>query len=499
MKAITLIFPHQLFKQHPAIAPERDVYLVEEDLFFNQFSFHKHKLFHQRASMQQYKAHLESGNLNVQYIEAQDSVADIRKLVPMLRETGVSAIFYADLTDDWLQRRLATAARKNNIELIQFDTPMFLNTKEDLEMYFMNKKRYFQADFYTAQRKKYNILVDEAGDPEGGKWSFDTENRLKFPKRQQPPAIQFPSSNDYYNDAKSYVEKHYANNYGQIPDEIRFPITFEESEAWLIQFLKNRFEEFGKYEDAMVISEHFLHHSVLTPMLNTGLLTPKRIINLTLRFAEKHDTPLNSVEGFVRQVIGWREYMHGVYEFKGSRERTRNYWGFTRKIPESFWTGTTGIEPIDIVIKKVLKVGYCHHIERLMVMGNFMLLCEFDPDDVYHWFMELFIDAYDWVMVPNVYGMSQFADGGLMATKPYISGSNYLMKMSDFQKGDWQQTWDGLFWRFMDKQRKFFLKNPRLGMLVRTFDNMEESKQKAHLAHADAFLKKLDLQLNAKK
>ncbi|WP_082217717.1 cryptochrome/photolyase family protein [Dyadobacter psychrophilus] len=494
MKSITLIFPHQLFEKHPALAPERDVFLVEEDLFFNQFSFHKHKLLFHRASMQAYKAHLESQKMNVHYIEAQDALADVRKLVPMLRNKRVQEIFYVDVTDNWLQKRLATTAKKAQIELIEFETPMFVNSKEDLEMYFLNKKRYFQADFYTVQRKKYKILVDEAGEPEGGKWSFDTENRLKFPKKKKPPVIRFPAVNEHYSKAKIYVEKHYPTNYGNIPVEVQFPITFEESDAWLDQFMTKRFEEFGKYEDAMVISEHFLHHSVLTPMLNTGLLMPKKVINAALKYAREHDIPLNSVEGFIRQIIGWREFIHGVYEYKGSKERTRNYWGFTRKIPKSFWTGTTGIEPVDIVIKKVLDIGYCHHIERLMVIGNFMLLCEFDPDDVYRWFMELFIDAYDWVMVPNVYGMSQFADGGLMATKPYISSSNYLMKMSDFPKGDWQQTWDGLFWRFMDKNRNFFLKNPRLGMLIRTFDNMEETKQQAHLQHANDFLSKLDKQ-----
>ena len=198
-----------------------------------------------------------------------------------------------------------------------------------------------------------------------------------------------------------------------------------------------------------------------------------------------------STEGFVRQIIGWREFIRAIYQLQGTQERTTNYWKFTRKIPPSFWDGTTGIEPIDTVIKNVLKTGYCHHIERLMVLGNFMLLCEFDPNEVYRWFMEMFVDAYDWVMVTNVYGMSQFADGGLMATKPYISGSNYLMKMSNFKKGDWQPVWDGLFWRFMHTQRKFFLQNPRLGMLVHTFDKMDSSKRETHLKNAEDFLNAL--------
>jgi deoxyribodipyrimidine photolyase-related protein len=227
-------------------------------------------------------------------------------------------------------------------------------------------------------------------------------------------------------------------------------------------------------------------------MLNIGMLTPQQIIEHTLQYNTTHHVPINSLEGFVRQIIGWREFIRGVYISKGREERTKNYWGFTRKIPASFYDGTTGIFPIDETIRKVLETGYCHHIERLMVLGNFMLLCEFDPDEVYRWFMELFIDAYDWVMVPNVYGMSQFADGGLMATKPYISGSNYLMKMSDYPKGDWQQTWDALFWRFMDVHRDFFLQNPRLGMLVRTFDKWSLEKQQEVLQRANAYLATLD-------
>jgi deoxyribodipyrimidine photolyase-related protein len=226
-------------------------------------------------------------------------------------------------------------------------------------------------------------------------------------------------------------------------------------------------------------------------MLNVGLLTPQYIIDEALLYASNHEIPLNSLEGFMRQIVGWREFIRAVYELKGNEERTKNYWGFTRKIPDSFWNGTTGIEPIDSTIKKVLETGYCHHIERLMVLGNFMLLCEFDPDEVYRWFMELFIDAYDWVMVPNVYGMSQFADGGLMATKPYISGSNYVMKMSDYKKGAWQTIWDGLFWRFMHTHRTFFLQNPRLGMLVRTFDKMSDEKKNLHLKNAEEYLFKL--------
>lgn len=347
----------------------------------------------------------------------------------------------------------------------------------------------FQTDFYKYQRQSRNILMENKKDPLGGKWTYDDENRLKYPKNKIPPTVQFSNPNSFYTEAVTYTNKYFPDNYGKLDTDYIYPITYSESKKWLQTFFNTRFIEFGAYEDAIVGNENFLHHSLLTPMLNIGLLTPQLIIDEALQYAGNHKIPINSLEGFIRQIIGWREFIRAVYQLKGNEERTSNYWGFTRKIPASFWNGTTGIEPIDSTIKKVLATGYCHHIERLMVLGNFMLLCEFDPDEVYRWFMELFIDSYDWVMVPNVYGMSQFADGGLMATKPYISGSNYLMKMSDYKKGDWQNVWDGLFWRFMHTHRSFFLQNPRLGMLVKTFDKMPEIKQQAHIYNAEQFLK----------
>lgn len=314
----------------------------------------------------------------------------------------------------------------------------------------------------------------------------------KYPKLKSVVRIEFPQTNKYISEAQDYTNQYFPNNIGTLGNTINYAVGFQESEKWLNQFLENRFTEFGDYEDAIVHNELLLNHSLLSPMLNVGLLTPKHILEYSLKFSLANGVPINSLEGFVRQIVGWREFIRGIYVTKGREERTRNYWGFTKKIPKSFYDGTTGIFPVDETIKKVLKTGYCHHIERLMVLGNFMMLCEFDPNEVYRWFMELFIDSYDWVMVPNVYGMSQFADGGLLATKPYISGSNYLMKMSDYPKGDWQITWDALFWRFLDTHRYFFLQNPRLGMLVKTFDKWSESKKESIHKNADLCLKSLE-------
>ena len=260
---------------------------------------------------------------------------------------------------------------------------------------------------------------------------------------------------------------------------------------WLNNFLKTRFDEFGPYEDAVVKEKSILNHSVLSPLINVGLINPKNLVKSALEYYYKNRIRINSCEGFIRQIIGWREFIRGVYICKGSEERNKNFWNFKKKIPKSFYDGTTGIEPVDDTIKKINKSGYANHIERLMIIGNFMLLCEFDPDDVYKWFMELFIDSYDWVMVPNVYGMSQFGDGGLMSTKPYISGSSYVLKMSNYKKGDWCLIWDSLFWNFIDKQRDFFKTNPRMRMLVSSFDRMDISKKGNLINTANNFLEKL--------
>lgn len=491
MSRTGLLFPHQLFERNMLTSTCDTIYLVEEWLYFKQYPFHKQKIAFHRASMKFYESYLQTKNIKVVYIEAIDALSDVRELIPYLKAKGIESLAYIDTTDNWLQRRIQTSANACEMKMIEHPTSLFLNAPEELADYFAGRKRMFQTDFYKHQRLCRKILLEKDGKPIGGKWTFDDENRLKYPRGKTPPTVSGAGRNAFYQEAIAYTHRHFSGNYGRLNSDFFYPTTFTESKTWLKEFFTSRFSEFGAYEDAMLSNEKFLHHSVLTPMLNVGLLTPEYIIDETLQYAGNHEVPLNSLEGFIRQILGWREFIRAVYQLKGSEERTKNYWGFSRKIPPSFWTGTTGIAPVDITIKKILDTGYCHHIERLMVLGNFMLLCEFDPDEVYRWFMELFIDAYDWVMVPNVYGMSQFSDGGWMATKPYISGSNYLLKMSDFEKGDWQQVWDGLFWRFMHTHRDYFLQNPRLGMLVRTFDKMPVSKQQAHLTFAGQFLHSL--------
>ncbi|TYA78408.1 cryptochrome/photolyase family protein [Seonamhaeicola marinus] len=487
---VHIIFPHQLFKTTTVLKEIDTIYLVEEYLFFKQYKFHKQKIAFHRASMKAYCDYLESIGKTVTYVEAISEDSDIRKLLPKLLKRGTKTIHIIDPTDNWLEKHIKSST--SGMKIKWYENPLFINTKGDLSKFFKpTKQKFFQTSFYKEQRKKRAVLMDGA-QPEGGKWTYDTDNRKKYPKEKIPPNIQFPKTTSYHKEAEIYVEQNFRDYYGELNDFVVYPIEFNSAESWFNQFLEIRFFEFGIYEDAIVKEAHFLNHSLLSPLINVGLLNPLDVITKAITYAKENAIPINSTEGFVRQILGWREFIRGVYECKGTEERTRNFWQFSRKIPKSFYTGTTGILPIDDTIKKVLKTGYAHHIERLMILGNFMVLCEFHPDDVYQWFMELFIDSYDWVMVPNVYGMILYADGGLMSTKPYISSSNYIMKMSNYPKGDWQHTWDGLFWTFMDKHRNFFLSNPRLGMLIRTFDKMDTAAKSKHFKYAEQFLNTLN-------
>lgn len=489
MKKVCIRFPHQLFR-HPGIAvADMPIFLVEESLFFTQYAFHKQKLAFHRASMKRYAAFLEVQGYEVAYVNAQDRQSDIRELLRELIAQGYDEFHLLDPTDDWLETRIRENTQ--NVRVLWSESPLFMNTKAELAPFFQpSKKSYFQTTFYKGQRKKYHILLS-GGKPQGGRWSHDRDNRKKYPKNATPPSIRFPETNEYHEEAKAYVGIHFSNNPGSVTDNPIYPTSFEEADSWFEEFLQTRFYRFGDYEDALVKDAHFLHHSVLSPLLNVGLLSPGTIVERSVAFAEEARIPINSTEGFVRQILGWREFIRGVYQSRGREERTRNFWNHSRPIPQSFYSGTTGIAPVDHTIKKVLETGYAHHIERLMVLSNFMLLCGFHPDAVYRWFMELFIDAYDWVMVPNVYGMGLFADGGLMSTKPYISGSNYINKMGDFKGGPWEHIWDGLFWNFIDENRPFFEHQPRLALLLRNFDRMTPEKKARHLETAREYLASL--------
>jgi len=351
----TIIFPHQLFEKNPALEKGRIVFLIEEFLFFKQYNFHKQKILFHRASMKFYEDYLKGNGFDIRYIDSKNPLSDVRKLIPHLKNSATEEIHLIEPVDNWLEKRIAKTSTNAGIKTIIYPSPMFLNIRKENEEYFAGKKKYFQTDFYVNQRKKYGILLDDNSAPIGGKWSYDSENRLKYPSDKIPPSIKYPQINSYHKEALEYVNKYFADNYGEIDQSFVYPITFSDSKKWFEQFLEIRFPEFGLYEDAIVAGESILHHSVLTPVLNSGLLTPDYVVNRTLEYAEENKIPINSVEGFIRQIIGWREFIRGVYEVKGSYQRTKNFWNFERKIPKSFWKGTTGIDPVDITIKSYYK------------------------------------------------------------------------------------------------------------------------------------------------
>ena len=491
-----LIFPHQLFEGHPGLelSPERAV-LIEDSLFFGDrvhpAQFHLQKLWLHRASMKRYAAWLDDRVKRVDYREHTPEIDVLSETLDTLAEDGIESVVLSDPHDHLLERRLRRHCKRTRLEVKLLGTPMFLNTSEDNQAYRKTKKRWFMADFYKHQRRRLDVLMD-GDEPMGERWSFDEENRKKVPKAllKSIPEITHPTPDAIDEAARTHVLNRYPKNPGRL-EELVYPTSHEAARQWLGEFVEQRLTLFGTYEDAIVKGESHLWHGVLTPMLNIGLLTPREVLETCLDYANRHEVPINSLEGFVRQVIGWREFMRATYEDLGVRMRTTNHWKHTRSIPDSFYDGTTGIDPVDDAIHRVLETGYCHHIERLMVLGGFMFLCEFDPDEIYRWFMELFIDSYDWVMVPNVYAMSQHADGGLITTKPYFSGSSYIKKMSNHPKGDWTATWDGLYWRWIWNHVEELGKNPRWAMMCAMAKKMEPDKRSTHLKNAEEFLNQL--------
>lgn len=485
---ISIIFPNQIFENSKLLDESSKIFLIEEYLFFNQFNFHKQKILFHRMTMKSYEKFLKKKKLDVVYIDSTENISDIREFIRNL-DKKIKSIKIYDPVDNWLSRRINDSCEEKNIKIENYNNPLFINNNEDLETFFRSdKKKFFQTSFYKKQRVKLDIMM--IGDkPEGGKWTYDDQNREKYPKNKIPPEIDYPKKDDNYNEALNYLNNNYKNNYGLIDDENIYPYNFQLAKKWLDDFFITRFYEFGPYEDAVVKEKSILNHSVLSPLLNTGLINPKELIKRTINYHYENKIPINSTEGFIRQIIGWREFIRGVYVCKGTEERNKNFWNFSRKIPSSFYSATTGIDPVDDTINKINKSGYANHIERLMIIGNFMLLCEFDPNEVYRWFMELFIDSYDWVMVPNVYGMGSYADGGIFSTKPYICGSSYMLRMSNYSKGDWCDVVDGLYWRFVEKNIKFFESNPRLAVMTRSLNNMNPDRKKLIFKKANEFIK----------
>ncbi len=441
--------------------------------------------------MDSYEEDLKSKGFNVIYLQHKRENRTEDNL-NYLSGKGFNYFITYEIFDWSLEKRIKDFSLKNNIKLEIRKSDMFITCPDISEEILNQKKIYGMQQFYKIQRQSLNILIEKDGSPKGGKWSFDKMNRKKLPNSIEVPRIPTIKTNRFLDKAKKEVSINYKDYYGST-ENFNYPLSHKEAEEWLDNFLIERFNLFGDYEDAIHSNHRTLWHSVLSPLINSGLLTPRQIIDKSWEFYQSNNIGINSYEGFIRQIIGWREFILLIYRRKSLELRNGNFWDFEDKpIPLCFYTGQTGIRPLDHSIKNILETGYAHHIERLMIVGNLMLLCRFHPNQVYKWFMELFIDSYDWVMVPNVYGMSQFSDGGLFTTKPYISGSNYIRKMSNYKSEDWCSTWDSLFWTFIDDYKNKFKDQYRLSMILRSLEKMEPNKKMNHRRNANAFMSKLN-------
>lgn len=499
MPSYLLVFPNQLFEDHPGfgLKPDR-IILVEDSLFFGDqkypLRFHRKKLNFQRTAMKKYDLFCQKRGFNTMYLDHEATSDSLFKHLQTIKnkepETTIRFITL-DPVDYELYHRLQTATHELGLPISFLSNPGFINTRAENEQFSHGKKRWRMADFYKWQRIRLNVLMN-SGKPVGDKWSFDHDNRKKVPRSlmNQIPTSSLIPEDTADEQTRIYIEAKYKKNPG-MQSGGTYPTSHEQAKKWLDTFLQQRFRDFGTYEDAMVKGQNTLWHSVLSPLINIGLLTPEQVLSRCLAYAEENEVPLNSLEGFVRQLIGWREFVRATYETLGSRMRTSNHWGHSHSIPKVFYQQATGLDPVDDCLKRVEATAYCHHIERLMVLGGFLFLCEVSPDHIYRWFMEMFIDSYDWVMVPNVYSMSQHADGGLITTKPYFCGSSYLRRMSNYPKGEWCEIYDGLYWRWIWKNHARLSTNPRWTMMCKLAERMEKKKMNQHLRRADTYLSKI--------
>jgi deoxyribodipyrimidine photolyase-related protein len=448
---------------------------------------HQQKIVLFLAAMRSYADELRDAGYCLEYLKLDG--ADTRpyedKLAAAIDEYGEDCLQHFEIEDKPMESRIALFAASKGLVHEQLPSPMFTCSREEFSSFAGAGSRLLMGDFYKQQRRRLNILVTKEGDPVGERWSFDADNRKCLPKSITPPDIEWPEPDNHALDVIELVSREFADHPGSAR-QFRWPTTRTQALDWLDNFINVRLAEFGPYEDAITTRSETVFHSMLSPYLNMGLLTPGDVIDRVMTVADK--MPLQSIEGLVRQVIGWREFVRGIYREYSDKQDVMNFWSHERELSVAWYEGTTGILPLDDTIRTAQRMGWTHHIPRLMVIGNLMTLCEIRPQSAHRWFMEMFIDSSEWVMGPNVYGMGLFSDGGVFATKPYICGSNYLLKMSDYGKGPWCDIVDGLYWRFIDKHREFFAGNPRLALMPRALDRLAPERRQRILSAAETFL-----------
>ena len=489
---LLLILGNQLFPiEHIKKTKVKKVFMAED---FGLTTYHKHhklKILMFLWAMRQYRDELVENGYTVYYYSIEDKNFKISyedKLLAAIKKYKIEKINYFEIEDHFFEDFFNKFIIKNKIKTKLIQNPMFLLSRAEFVEFAQTQKNLIRmASFYQKMRIKMSILIDENTRPIGGKWSYDEENRKKIPVNIAIPEKPSLINNNDINDLKNKINLIFKDHPGSL-DCLWMPTNRQEALKWMDKFFKTKFHNFGIYEDAIIDNNNFLFHSALSPIVNMGLLTPDEIIQKAVKFSKQESIPLNSLEGFIRQIIGWREFIRGIYHYKGREEKKSNFWQHNRRLTSDWYEGTTGIKPLDDVIKDCLKYGYTHHIPRLMIVCNIMNLCRIHPDEIYKWFMEMFVDSSDWVMVPNVYGMGTFADGGIFATKPYSCGSNYILKMSNYKRGDWCEIVDGLYWKFMSDNLSFFKSNHRLSILVRSLDKMNKVKKDIIFQKATKFI-----------
>ena len=363
----------------------------------------------------------------------------------------------------------------------------FLCTTEEFAKWAKDRKQLRLENFYREMRKKYSILMN-GSDPVGGQWNYDSENR-------KPPKSGLKIPKPYSSDADGIsqevidmVAEHFSEHFGDL-DPFYFAVTRDQALQALNLFIEHRLKDFGKFQDAMIEGEPWMYHSHIGFYLNCGLLLPMECVKAAEEAFNQDKAPLNSVEGFIRQIIGWREYVRGIYWLKMPDYANENFFGAKRNLPDFYWTAETKMNCIRQCVLETKKNAYAHHIQRLMVLGNFALISGIDPVQVNEWFLIVYADAYEWVELPNVSGMILFADGGVLASKPYAAGANYINKMSNYCKNCSYQVakkngpnacpFNYLYWDFLARNRDKLQSNHRISMMYKTYDRMDEDKKDA--------------------
>ena len=457
------------------------------------------------AAMQHFATELKFKNHNVIYFGLNDAInlQSFDKNIQYLIEKHRFTHFEYQFPDEYrLDELLKNFCKTLSISTAVTDSEHFMSSRSELGDFFEGKKTFLMESFYHMMRKKHQILM-QGDKPLTGKWNYDGENRKKLPKNHKPisPLI---FDNDV-SEILNQINKTNIKSIGTIDAKnFVWPINREQSLELLGFFATECLSLFGSYQDAMTPNEWSLYHSRLSFSMNCKLISPLEVINRVIQEWENRPNEIeyNQLEGFVRQIIGWREYMRGIYWNKMPNYATLNYFDHQNKLPNWFWTGETKMNCMKDAINQSLNFAYAHHIQRLMITGNFALLAGIHPDEVDSWYLGIYIDAIEWVEITNTRGMSQFADGGIVGTKPYVSSASYIDKMSQYcgscfykkavKTGEKSCPFNSLYWNFYDKNEDKLGKNPRIGMMYNVWRKMQPANKAELLQQADHYLKNIN-------